>query len=197
MPFTPPSSPSSSRDAARHLERSNRVIGSPENRRIPTGPSVPSTFTPFLNQDSFRGPPANITTQLPSIPPQHHQNGPHPSTSAIALAPAAIITSMAAPAPPSHRQTLSSAQLAAAYAALPPLNPPRPRLASTLAPAPIITSMAAPAPSSMAAPAPPFMAAPAPPSNRQTLSSAQLMAAYAALPSLNPQSRFRSHAVSV
>jgi hypothetical protein len=39
------------------------------------------------------------------------------------LAPPPVIPSIAAPAPPSHRQTLSSTQLAAAVAALPPLNP--------------------------------------------------------------------------
>jgi VanZ family protein len=101
-------------------------------------------------------------------------------------------------APPSHRQTLTSAQLSAAYAALPPLPPrsrptfrrgPSIRLSfippqdhqNTLPPPPIITSITAPAPSS----------------HRQTLSSAQLLAAYTALPSLNPQSTSRPQAVSV
>jgi hypothetical protein len=118
MPSTPPSSPSNSRDAARHLERSNRIMGSPENRRIPTDPSV----TPSLNQNSTRGPPSDFITQLSSIPLQHHQNlhnNPQGSASTSTLAPPPII----APASSSHRQTLTSAQLAAAYAALPPLNP--------------------------------------------------------------------------
>src|SRR6267142_2063395 len=140
-------------------------MGSPENRCILTDPSNSSTFT-----HSFRVQPIDLSTQLSSIPlPQH--DGPQASTSI-----------MAAPAP-SHQQTLSSAQLRA-FTALPPLNP-QPILlpqhdgpqASTstfmLAPPHIITPMAAPAPSS----------------HRQTLSSAQLRAAFAALPPLNPQSR--------
>ena len=167
MLSTPPLSPTSSRDAAHHLEHSHRIMGSPENCHIPTDPSNSSTFT-----HSFRVQPINLSTQLSSIPlPQH--NGPQASTSI-----------MAAPAPSSHQQTLSSAQLRAAFAALPPLNPqpiPLPQhdgpQASTstfmLAPPHIITPMAAPAP----------------PSHRQTLSSAQLRAAFAALPPLNPQSR--------
>ena len=91
MPFTPPLSPTSSQDAARHLERSHRIMGSPENRRIPTDPSNSSTFT-----HSFRVQPIDLSTRLSSIPlPQH--DGPQASTSI-----------MAAPAP-SHQQTLSSA----------------------------------------------------------------------------------------
>jgi len=114
------------------------------------------------------------------------------------LAPAPIITSIATPPLSSHRQTLTSAQLTAAYAALPPLNLLQSRLRptsipslnqytsrglftppssipsqyhqNTLPPPSIVTSIAAPAPSS----------------HRQTLTSAQLSAAYTALPSLNP-----------
>jgi hypothetical protein len=121
MPSTPPPSPSTSRDAARRLERSHRTMGSPENHRIPADPSLPSTFT-----HSFRVQPTNLSTRLSLIPPpppplQH--DGPQASTSAFMLAPPPIITSMTVPAPPPHRETLSSAQLAAAYAALPSLNP--------------------------------------------------------------------------
>jgi hypothetical protein len=125
MPSTSPPSSSSSRDAARHLEHSNCIMGSPENCRIPAGPLVPSTSTPSFNQHSFRITPTNLSTRLSSTPPQNHQNGPYASTSAFTLAPPSIITSMAPPAPPSYRQTLSSAQLAAAYATLPPLHPPQ------------------------------------------------------------------------
>src|SRR6266850_554458 len=104
MLSTPPLSPTSSRDAAHHLEHSHRIMGSPENCHIPTDPSNSSTFT-----HSFRVQPINLSTQLSSIPlPQH--NGPQASTSI-----------MAAPAP-SHQQTLSSAQLRA-FTALPPLIP--------------------------------------------------------------------------
>lgn len=110
MPHTPPPSPTSSRDAAHHQEHSGHVMGSPQNHCLPLGPLIPSTFT-----HSFR-------VQPTSIPLQDHQNGPYPSLfpSTPTLAPA--------PALPSHRQTLTSAQLSAAYAAPPPLNPTQPRL---------------------------------------------------------------------
>ena len=205
MPHTPPLSPTSSRDAARHQEHSRRVMGSPENRCIPTCPLIPSTFT-----HSFRVQPTNLSTWLSSIPLQDHQNGPYPSPfpSAPTLAPASIITSMAASSLPSHRQTLTSAQLTAAYAALPPLNPPQPRLRPTANPSinqHLSRGPFTPPPSiplqhhqNTLPPSPivSFMA-PAPSSHRQTLTSAQLSAAYSALPSLNPQSRFRSSAVSL
>lgn len=126
MSSTPPLSPTSSRDVARRLERSNRIIGSPESRRLPTGPSVPLTSNPSINQHSFGAIPTDLTTHLSSIPLIDEQIGLHPSTSAIALAPPPVFTPMALPAPPSDRQTLSSAQLTAALAALPPL-PPQPR----------------------------------------------------------------------
>ena len=103
MPSTPPSSPTSGRDAARHLERSHCVMDSPENHRVPTGTLVPSTS---------RAPPSNFITQLSSIPPSHHQHDTQATSSTSALAPPAIITSIAAPSLPSNRQTLSSAQLA-------------------------------------------------------------------------------------
>ena len=153
-------------------------MGSPEGRRIPTGPSVPSTSTTL---------PADLSTRLSSIPAQDHQIGPHPSTSGLILAPPSIITSMAAPAPSSHRQTLTSAQLTAAYAALPPLNP-RIRRPATRRPSSIPLQHNGPQASTSTSTTVP---APAP------LSFSQLSAAYAALPPLNPQSRFIPHAVSV
>jgi hypothetical protein len=176
MPYTPPPSPTSSRDAARHHERSQRIICSPENHRIPTGPLIPSTST-----HSLRVQPTNLSTQLSSIPSYHHQNGPHTSTSAPPLAPAPIITSMAPPPLPSHRQTLTSAQLTAAYAALPPLNPPQSRSR------PISRRGPSTRPSSI------------PPQDHQNTHPpfAQLLAAYTTLPSLNPQPRSRPQAVSV
>jgi hypothetical protein len=145
MPSTPSSSPSSSRDAARQLERSQRALGSPENRRTPdisTAPSTSATPLPFnqhlpmasaiLDGQTYRLPldlaaQVNAIPQLP-IPPQHHQHGisaPAPAPP-ISLAPPPIITSTTAPAPLPYRQTLDSNQLAAIAAALPPLNP-RPR----------------------------------------------------------------------
>jgi hypothetical protein len=144
MPSTPPLSPSSSRDAARQLERSERVLGSPENRRIPstsTTPSYPLNLPPLpltsvnLNGQSYclsldLAAQVNAIPQLP-IPRQHrqlHQHGinppaPIPSTS---FAPPPIISSSTASAHPPYRQTLDSNQLAALQAALPPLTS-RPR----------------------------------------------------------------------
>src|SRR6266850_992082 len=118
MPHTPPPSPTSSRDAARHHECSQCVMGSPENCCIPTGPLIPSTST-----HSFRVQPTNLSTQLSSTPSHNHQNGPHTPTSAPTLASPPVVTSITALAPSSHRQTLTFSQLSAAYIALPSLNP--------------------------------------------------------------------------
>jgi hypothetical protein len=140
MPSTPSSSPSSSRAAARQQERSNRTLGSPENRRVPAGPSAPSTsiISASSNQNLPREPvvfngqeyhhlPPDLTTRLLSLsqsstPSHHHQQNIHASNSAFNLAPAINITSTRDPAS-SSRQTLTPAQLAARIAALPPLNP--------------------------------------------------------------------------
>jgi hypothetical protein len=128
-PSTPLSSPSSSRAAARQQERSHRTLDSPENRRIPAGPSAPPTSITSLPPNQTMGPvifngqeyhnlPPDLTTRLlslaqPSIPSQHHQQ---PSTSASTLAPAFN------PTFPMARQTHTPAQLAELAAALPPLN---------------------------------------------------------------------------
>src|SRR6267142_1620163 len=88
-------------------------MGSPENRRLPTDPST----------NLLRVQPVDLSTRLSSIPPLQH-DGPQAFTSTFTLAPPPIITSMAAPAPPFHRDTLSSTQLRARSAALPSLNPP-------------------------------------------------------------------------
>jgi hypothetical protein len=129
MPSTPSSSPSSSRAAARQQERSHRTMDSPENRRIPAGPSAPPTSITSLPPNQTIGPvifngeeyhnlPSDLTTRLlslaqPSIPSQHHQQ---PFTSASTLAPAFNPTSSVA------RQTHTPAQLTELAAALPPLN---------------------------------------------------------------------------
>src|SRR6266850_4535476 len=176
MPSTPPLSPTSSRDAACHHECSHRSMGSPENRCIPSGPSVPFTSTPSLNQHPFRVLPTNLSTRLSSIPSHDHQNGAHASTSAFTLASPPIIISMAAPAPPSHRQTLTPAQLTAAYAALPPLNSkfrgPPANLASR----------------------PSFIP---PQHNGPQASTSTSIAPAPALPPLNPRFRLTPHAVSI
>jgi hypothetical protein len=108
----PPTSSLSSRDATCYLERSHCITGSPENCRLPTDPSI----------NLLRVQPTNLSTRLSSIPPPQH-GGPQASISALTLAPPST-TSMA-DSTPSHRETLSSTQLRATFAALSPLNPPR------------------------------------------------------------------------
>jgi len=98
---------------------------------------------------------------------------------------------MAAPAPPSHRQPLTPAQLTAAYAALPPLNSkfrgPPANLTSWPSFIPPQHNGPQAFTSTSISPAP----APAP------LTFSQLLAAYAALPPFNPRFRLTPHAVSI
>jgi hypothetical protein len=109
---TPPTSSLTSRDATCYLERSHYITSSPENCRLPTDPSI----------NLLRVQPTDLSTRLSSIPPSQH-DGPQVSTSALTLAPP-FTTSMA-DSTPSHRETLSSTQLRATFAALSPLNHPR------------------------------------------------------------------------
>ena len=120
VPGTPPTSPQRSQHAARHQERSLRLMGSPEQRRTPA-PPAPLPL-PTFNRQSF----SNLAAQVAALPPliplrrtiSHAQPTAGPS---IPIPPPRSIS-----AAPSH-QILTSAQLAAAYAALPPLCPVRPQ----------------------------------------------------------------------
>ena len=101
MSSTPPTSPQRHQEAARHAERSSRLMTSPEQRRTPAGPSTASTSVappPAIAQASSRGPvtfggqtyhhlPPNLVAQMatvPSIPSAPRQG--RPST----LAPPAV-----------------------------------------------------------------------------------------------------------
>jgi hypothetical protein len=91
---TPPTSSLSSRDATCYLKHSHYIMGSLENRCLPTNPSI----------NLLRVQPTDLSTQLSFIPPLQH-GGPQASTSALTLA-LPSTTSMADSAPP-HRETLS------------------------------------------------------------------------------------------
>ena len=82
MPSTPPTSPQRHQEAARHAERSSRLITSPEQRRTPAGPSTASTSVappPAIAQASSRGPvtfgeqtfhylPSELVAQMADVP---------------------------------------------------------------------------------------------------------------------------------
>jgi hypothetical protein len=78
MPSTPPTSPQRHQEAARHAERSARLMASPEQRRTPAGPSAASTSAPPpppppVAQTSTGGPyphlPPHLAAQYAALPP--------------------------------------------------------------------------------------------------------------------------------
>ena len=114
-PVTPPTSPQRSQHAARQAERDSRLMGSPENRRTPAAPTLPPM--PPMRPATFNGRqyshlPAELADQLAALLPL-----PTPQRRSHGSA-----------APP--QTILTSAQLAAAHAALPPLYPQRVRSAT-------------------------------------------------------------------
>ena len=103
MPSTPPTSPQRHQEAARHAERSSRLMASPEQRRTPAGPSAASTSAvppPSIAQASSGGPAVyngqtfNYLAQdlvariqnLPPMPPPTSGRG-RPSSSTLAPPP--------------------------------------------------------------------------------------------------------------
>jgi len=82
MASTPPTSPQRHQEAARHAERSSRLMTSPEQRRTPAGPSTASTSVappPAIAQTSSEGPvtfgeqtfyhlPPELVAQMANIP---------------------------------------------------------------------------------------------------------------------------------
>jgi hypothetical protein len=69
LPSTPLTSPQLSQQAARLEERNQRIIGSPEQRRVPSIPSRPITF----EGRTFHHLPADLAAQVvaaPVIPPR-------------------------------------------------------------------------------------------------------------------------------
>jgi len=132
MPSTPPTSPQRHQEAARHAERSARLMASPEQRRTPAGPSAASTSAlppppppppPPVAQASTAGSynhlPPDLAAQwaaLLPIPPAPRRGRP------LSAGPSAATSAPPPPLPPVHLP----ANLAAQWAALPPL-PPAPR----------------------------------------------------------------------
>jgi hypothetical protein len=65
LPSTPLTSPQLSQQAAHLEERNQRIIGSPEQRRIPTAPPQPVVF----NGQTYHHLPSNLAAQLAALPP--------------------------------------------------------------------------------------------------------------------------------
>jgi hypothetical protein len=100
MPSTPPTSPQRHQEAARHAERSARLMASPEQRRTPTGPSAASTSAPPPPSVAQAPPgqlythlPANLAAQLAALPPlpPAPRRGRPSSSSSLALPPVSLI----------------------------------------------------------------------------------------------------------
>jgi hypothetical protein len=62
---TPPTSPQLAQQAARHEERNLRIMGSPEQRRTPAGPSTSAAATGPV----YHHLPADLAAQLAALPP--------------------------------------------------------------------------------------------------------------------------------
>ena len=115
---TPPTSPQRIQHAARHQERNQRLMGSPEQRRTPTAPApLP---LPTFNRQIYSHLSADLAAQVAALPPLI------PLRRTISHAQPAAVPPISIPLPCSISavpdQILSTAQLAAAYAALPPLH---------------------------------------------------------------------------
>ena len=129
VPGTPPTSPQRFQQATRHQERSQRLMLSPEQRRIPAT-SAPLPLPAFSGQ-TYTHLPSDLAARIAALPPliplrrttSHAQPAAGPS---IPIPPPRSIS--AAP-----QSILNPAQLAAAYAALPPLllNPRQPSVSFT------------------------------------------------------------------
>ena len=138
MPSTPPTSPQRHQEAARHTERSARLMASPEQRRTPAGPSAASISAPppppvaeTSTREPYRHLPLNLAAQWAALPPLLSAPSTGPST-----------TSTSALPPPPLAQASTNylqADLAARVAALPPIPsaPRRGRPPSTFALPPV------------------------------------------------------------
>jgi hypothetical protein len=104
MPSTPPTSPQRHQEAARHAERSSRLMASPEQRRTPAGPSTASTSAappPLIaqapsgepttyGQQTFYHLPPDLAVQVQSLLPLHPLRG-RPSSSTLGPPPVSLI----------------------------------------------------------------------------------------------------------
>jgi hypothetical protein len=128
---TPLTSPQLAQQAARDEERNLRIMGSPEQRRTPTVPSIPTSTLATYGGRTYHHLPANLAAQLAALPPMPARplSTLAPSTSASTSAPAPA-PALASTSTFGGHQTYSHlpANLDAQLAALPPI-PTRPSLA--------------------------------------------------------------------
>ena len=106
MPSTPPTSPQRHQEVARHTERSNRLMASPEQRRTPAGPSAASTSAApappiaqapsggpiTFGQQTFHHLPPNLVAgiqRLAPLPPARKRG--RPSSSLLAPPPVSVV----------------------------------------------------------------------------------------------------------
>jgi hypothetical protein len=68
MPYSPPTSPQRSQHEARQLERSRRVLHSPESRRTPA-PPLPSIQPPMLNGQQYPNLSPALAAQVAALIP--------------------------------------------------------------------------------------------------------------------------------
>ena len=103
MPSTPPTSPQHHQAATRQSERDSRVMGSPEQRRIPTAPSTsaaplppppPSLTSVTFNGQTYNHLPSNLAAMaaaIPSFPVIQWRFGHLPAASMLAPSPVSLI----------------------------------------------------------------------------------------------------------
>lgn len=104
MASTPPTSPQRHQEAARHAERSSRLMASPEQRRTPAGPSTASTSAAppppiaqapseeptTYGQQTFYHLPPSLAAQVRNLLPLQPIRG-RPSSSTLAPPPVSLI----------------------------------------------------------------------------------------------------------
>jgi hypothetical protein len=100
MPSTPPTSPQHHQAATRQSERVSRIMGSPEQRRIPAAPPIPAMPPPppSLRSVTFDGQrynhlPSHLAAMAAAIPafPIQQRRGRLPTTSVLAPALVSLI----------------------------------------------------------------------------------------------------------
>jgi hypothetical protein len=104
---TPLTSPQRHQHAGRHQERLERVVGSPEQRRVPAPPPLtfsisapmPGPSVPVAGPSVYRHLPAHLAAQLAALPPlpQPSRRSVSASNRQTSLAPAPQIAQLAAP----------------------------------------------------------------------------------------------------
>jgi hypothetical protein len=86
MSSTPPTSPQRHQAAARQAERDSRVMGSPDQRRIPAAPSTSVVPPPMPPSTSVVPPPVSPSAQTPTTVDGHTYHHLPPALAAMAAA---------------------------------------------------------------------------------------------------------------